>query len=107
MATLADYNNFVREQGVKPQWMRHIGDGFIYPVTSTNYLYPHLELVTEEQAFPEKFASATVKKRSAKPKVDLQTDEVPERKAPIEIREEATAKAAKNPAVKRNRNLGK
>ena len=53
MATLADYNTFIREQGHKPKWMRHTGDGFIYPVTATNYLYPHLELITEEQAFPD------------------------------------------------------
>ena len=107
MATLNDYKDFVQKHGTKPKWMRHIGDGFIYPVTSTNYLYPHLEFVTEEQAFPERFATEAVKKRSAKPKVDLQTADVPERKAPIEVRKEATARAAKSPAVKRNRNLGK
>ena len=107
MATLADYNTFIREQGHKPKWMRHTGDGFVYPVTATNYLYPHLELITEEQAFPDQFATETVKRRSAKPKVDLQTDDVPLPKAPLEIRKEATAAAAKQPAVKRNRNLGK
>ena len=56
--------------------LRHKVKGTIYGWNQFLAEHPNIEEVTEEQAYPEKFAPKVAKGR--KPKVSLTTDEIPE-----------------------------
>ena len=56
--------------------LRHKVKGTIYGWNAYIAASPNVEEVTEEQAYPEKFAPKVAKGR--KPKVSLTTDEIPE-----------------------------
>lgn len=58
------------------KYLRHREDGFIHGWTAALAALPELEEVTEEQAFPERFAPKITKARKAK--VNLHTDDIPE-----------------------------
>tara|TARA_B100000214_G_scaffold252479_1_gene185689 strand:- start:540 stop:866 length:327 start_codon:yes stop_codon:yes gene_type:complete len=74
----------------KKRWLRNIVDGEIYGWNEILAENPRTEEVTEEEAFPEKFM--TKKQRGRPPKVDLQTDDIPDPKGetPPELAEEAS-----------------
>ena len=74
----------------KKRWLRNIVDGEIYGWNEILAENPRTEEVTEEEAFPEKFM--TKKQRGRPPKVDLQTDHIPDPKGetPPELAEEAS-----------------
>lgn len=59
-----------------PKFLRHKVKGTIYSWNAFMAENPNVEEVTEEQAFPERFAPKAAKGR--KPKVDLMTEDVPE-----------------------------
>jgi len=58
------------------KYLRNIRDGEIYRWNEILAKSPDTEEVTEEQAFPEKFM--TKKQKSRKPKVNLNTDVLPD-----------------------------
>ena len=58
------------------KYLKHKEKGTIYNWTPAFALVPTLEEVTEEQAFPERFAPAITKGRKAK--VNLTTEDIPE-----------------------------
>lgn len=58
------------------RFLRHKIKGTIYSWNGFMAENPNVEEVTEEQAFPERFAPKLAKGRKAK--VDLTTDDVPE-----------------------------
>jgi hypothetical protein len=77
------------------RYLRNKKDGFIYdwhPVLANN---PLCEEVTEEEAYPERFATAVVEKakRRAK-KLDLTTDDIPEQ--PVYTSPELSADASRD-----------
>ena len=57
------------------QYLRHKSKGTIYSYTPQLAAVPNLEPVTEEEAFPERFAPKAAKGRKAK--VDLTTSDIP------------------------------
>ena len=72
------------------RWLRNIKDGEIYEWDAILADNPLTEEVTEEQAFPEKHIPK--KQKGRKPKVDLETKEIPEEgdSTPEDLAEEAT-----------------
>ena len=58
------------------KYLRHKVKGTIYGWNANLAEHPHVEEVTEEQAYPERFAPKVAKGR--KPKVSLTTDVIPE-----------------------------
>lgn len=58
------------------KYLRHKTKGTIYSWNGYLAEHPNLEEVSEEQAFPEKFAPKVAKGRKAK--VSLTTDDIPE-----------------------------
>jgi hypothetical protein len=61
------------------RWLKHIDDGYIFGYTDGLAEHPKLREVTEEEAFPEKFApKQLVKKATARKKqLDVSTDDIP------------------------------
>ncbi len=57
-------------------YLRHKSKGTIYNYNVFMAENPNIEVVTEEQAFPENFEPKVAKGR--KPKVSLTTDNIPE-----------------------------
>lgn len=72
------------------RWLRNIKDGEIYEWDAILADNPLTEEVTEEQAFPEKHIPK--KQKGRKPKVNLETKEIPEEgdSTPEDLAEEAT-----------------
>ena len=58
------------------KYLRHIEKGTIYNWTPVLAQHSSVVEVSEEEAFPERFAPKIVKNRKAK--VDLHTDDIPE-----------------------------
>lgn len=58
------------------KYLRHKIKGTIYSWNAFTAENPNVEEITEEQAFPERFAPKAAKGRKAK--VSLTTDEIPE-----------------------------
>jgi len=71
------------------RWLRNKVDGTIYGWNEILAENPKTEEVTEEQAFPEKFM--TKEQKSRKPKVKLETKNIPVKKtSKVELEEEVT-----------------
>jgi hypothetical protein len=72
------------------RWLRNKKDGEIYGWNQILADNPLTEEVTEEQAFPEKFM--TKEQKSRKPKVNLETKNLPKKKKSdkVELEEEVT-----------------
>jgi len=72
------------------RWLKNINDGEIYGWDDILAKNPKCVEVTEEEAFPEKFMTKTQRKR--KPKVNLETKELPEEQNTfsVELSEEAS-----------------
>tara|TARA_R100001510_G_C7478934_1_gene91788 strand:- start:210 stop:467 length:258 start_codon:yes stop_codon:yes gene_type:complete len=76
------------------RWLRNKKDGEIYGWNEILAENPLTEEVTEEQAFPEKFM--TKEQKSRKPKVNLKTKNIPEKKSSkVELNEEVTKSVKK------------
>jgi hypothetical protein len=77
------------------RYLRNKVDGFIYEWNETLARHPKCEEVTEEEAYPERFATAVVEKakRRAK-KLDLATDDIPEQ--PVYTSPELSADASRD-----------
>lgn len=77
------------------RYLRNTVDGFIYEWNEILSRHPKCEEVTEEEAYPERFAPPAVierARRRAKP-LDLSTDDIPE--PPVYTPPELSAEAAR------------
>lgn len=62
------------------RWLKHIDDGYIFGYTEGLAAHPKLREVSEEEAFPEKFAPKQLVKKAAtrKKKLVVSTDDIPQ-----------------------------
>lgn len=66
------------------RWLKHADDGYIFPWREDLAQHPKLTEVTEEEAFPEKFAPKKLIKRATSKKkkpLNVSTDDIPEEPA--------------------------
>ena len=65
------------------RWLKHIDDGFIFGYTDGLATHLKLREVSEEEAFPEKFAPKQLMKKAAtrKKKLVVSTDDIPQEPA--------------------------
>lgn len=78
------------------RYLRNKADGFIYewhPILANN---PKCEEITEQEAFPERFAPVEVVEKAKRrtKKLALETDDIPE--APVYTSPELSADASRN-----------
>lgn len=77
------------------RYLRNKNDGFIYEWHEVLAKNPLCEEVTEEEAFPERFATAAVEKaRRRTKKIQLQTDDIPQ--PPVYSSPELSADASRD-----------
>jgi hypothetical protein len=77
------------------RYLRNKVDGFIYEWNEILARHPKCEEVTEEEAYPERFAGAVVEKAKRRmKKIDLTTDDIPEE--PVYSSPELSADASRD-----------
>ena len=80
---------------IEKMFIRVRKDGFIYPFSAQLAKNPACEVVTEREAYPERFATSAVEKaRRRSKKLALETDDIPE--APVYTSPELSADASRN-----------
>lgn len=75
------------------KYIRVRKDGFIYEYNDILAQNPECEVVSEEEAYPERFMPSHVTKRKNKNNLDLSTAEIPE--PPVYTPPELAAEASK------------
>ena len=77
------------------RYLRNKVDGFIYEWNETLARHPMCEEVTEEEAYPERFAPASVVEKAKRRtiRIELSTDDIPE--PPVYTSPELSADASR------------